>query len=333
MSFFSFSDGGALDYRRAWEGRVLTVDSSTSDTARHRAAMAHDMSWEGLLQDLTYGVPIVSVLVVVILVLRKAVIHFVLAPLGEAVVMANVPKGARYTRADTLERFSNSCWELVYYTGSSLLGLYAYSLESWSMWPSSQIWEGWPLQPMGVWFEAYYFLGFGFYTSALVSVVFLDKPRSDYNEYLLHHFVTLFLIFSSYRIRCHRYGLVILLLHDTGDVLLNLAKTISYAGEWWDAFPATLVFMLFVVDFAFARLIVLPFTIIPSGYYEAMQIPQLTDFAPHTWMCGALCVLQCLHCFWFTLIVKAVWKKLGSGVLADFREDAIALKTTKKKRR
>ena len=56
--------------------------------------------------------------------------------------------GARYTRADTLERFNNCGWELFFYTGSSIVGLYAYSLESWAVWPSTQIWEGYPLQPM-----------------------------------------------------------------------------------------------------------------------------------------------------------------------------------------
>jgi len=219
---------GPFDYRRAWEGRVLKVDISTSASAAHVAAMAHNATTAGLYEDLAYCMPRVAVLTLLILVLRAAIMRWVLTPFGNAAVPAKVPPGARYTRADTLERFNNCGWELIFYTFSSLFGLYAYSLESWSVWPSTQIWEGYPLQSMGFWFETYYFLGFGFYTSALVGVVFLDKPRSDYYEYLLHHLVTLFLIATSWHFRCHRYGLIILLLHDTGDVLLNLAKLLGY---------------------------------------------------------------------------------------------------------
>lgn len=319
MPFLSLA--GGLDYRRAWEGRVLRVDVSTSSSTAHTAAMAHNASAAGLAADLAYAAPIIGALAVLLLALRAAVRRWVLAPLAEAVVPAKVPKGARYKRSDTLERFSNSAWELMFYTGSSAIGLYAYSLESWSVWPTTQMWEAYPLQPMGLWFEGYYFLGFGFYTSALVGVLFLDKPRADYFEYLLHHVVTLFLLASSYQIRCHRYGLVIMLLHDTGDVLLNLAKSISYAGGWWEEVPSTAVFVLFVIDFFFARLVFLPFTVIPSGYWEAMQIPGMQQFAPHFQMNVALVVLQCLHVFWFVLIVRVAAKKIRSGKLADNRED------------
>jgi len=312
---------GPFDYRRAWEGRVLKVDISTSASAAHVAAMAHNATTAGLYEDLAYCMPRVAVLTLLILVLRAAIMRWVLTPFGNAAVPAKVPPGARYTRADTLERFNNCGWELIFYTFSSLFGLYAYSLESWSVWPSTQIWEGYPLQSMGFWFETYYFLGFGFYTSALVGVVFLDKPRSDYYEYLLHHLVTLFLIATSWHFRCHRYGLIILLLHDTGDVLLNLAKLLGYCSPWWADGPSTTVFVLFIVDFFIARLVFLPFTIIPSGYWEGSQIPHMVETIPHNAMCGMLCVLQCLHIFWFNIIMKAIFAKLGGGRMKDQRED------------
>jgi hypothetical protein len=38
-------------------------------------------------------------------------------------------------------------------------------------------------------------------------------------------------------------------------------------------------------------------------------------------MNAALLVLQCLHVFWFTLIVKAVYLQITVGVVEDMRED------------
>lgn len=36
-----------------------------------------------------------------------------------------------------------------------------------SVWPTSNIWAGWPLQPFGPLFRGYYLLGLAFYTQAL----------------------------------------------------------------------------------------------------------------------------------------------------------------------
>ena len=88
MPLFSFD--GAFDYRRAWEGRVLTVDGAASATAAHRAAMQHNASTAGLVEDLAHCVPVVAALVIVILALRVAVRRCVLDPLGQAIVPTKV---------------------------------------------------------------------------------------------------------------------------------------------------------------------------------------------------------------------------------------------------
>ena len=85
----------------------------------------------------------------------------------------------------------------------------------------TQIWDQWPLQPISTAFRGYYLLMLAFYIQALVSLIFIDKPRSDYWEYLLRHLVTIFLIGCSYYTRIYRYGLIILSLHDVGDVLIE----------------------------------------------------------------------------------------------------------------
>ena len=41
-------------------------------------------------------------------------------------------------------------------------------------------------------------------------------------------------------------------------------------------------------------------------------------------MVAALCVLQCLHFFWFTLIIAALKKKFAGEGLSDIREEELS---------
>ena len=99
---------------------------------------------------------------------------------------------------------------------SSGFGLHVYQQERWSVWPTTNFWIEWPLQDFGPPFRLYYEISLAFYLSALLSLLLLDAPRSDFVQYLLHHVVTIFLIAVSFYTRIQRYGLVILLLHDVG---------------------------------------------------------------------------------------------------------------------
>ena len=123
----------------------------------------------------------------------------------------------------------------------------------------------------------------------------------------------------------HRYGLVILILHDVGDIWLNWAKVFQYVGNNEGIFDAlsTSFFVVFVIVFFATRLVFLPITVIPSGYWESLQLKPV--FGGRTlpgWgaMNASLVVLQCLHVFWFGLIMKAAKRKIFKGELADQRE-------------
>ena len=118
-----------------------------------------------------------------------------------------------------------------------------------------------------------------------------------------------------------RYGLTILILHDFGDIWLNFAKVFQYLGDTglMDLL-STLFFVIFILVFFATRLVFLPLTVIPSGYWEALQ---LKPAATPGWgaMNASLIILQGLHVFWFYLIMQAAGRKIFSGKLADQREE------------
>eukprot|EP01047_Picozoa_sp_COSAG01_P072388 COSAG01_NODE_11498_length_1921_cov_4.789243_2_plen_309_part_00 len=259
---------GALDGRRV-TGRVLLLPE-WEVTPAHSAAAANLGSAHGIVAALLSDGPIVLGLVAVIFVFRWLVLTLLLAPAGRRLVP---PGPTTAARSKTLSRFHSAGWEAIFYTLSSACGLFVLARESfeWSVWPTSNIWVGWPLQTFDGVFQAYYLLGLAFYFQALLSLLLLDDPRSDFLEYLLHHLVTIFLIAVSYHTRIVRYGLVILLLHDIGDVFLNWAKVFKYCGSACDVL-CTICFVSFVIVFFLTRLVFLPLVVIPSGYWEAMQV-------------------------------------------------------------
>jgi len=319
----SFWQGG-LDYNRI-TGHVLKLPAwEVTEAHLQRVAKMHTVA--GLMDDLYVVVPIVIALMSFICVFRYSIMRFVLTPLGtKCIPPASAKKfksleDRKARESDTLTRFENAGWEFIFYSLSACIGLFVYSQETdWSIWPSTQLWTDWPLQSSESLLQKYFLLGLSFYGQALLSLIFYDKPRSDYFEMLLHHLVTIFLIAVSYYVRIERYTLIIMLLHDVGDIWLNLAKTLKYLGPAWTN-ASNGFFVFFVLIFMATRMCFLPLTVIPSGYWEAMQVePAIPGF---TALNSALVILQFLHFFWFSLIIRAVKRQIDrGGQLDDFREE------------
>lgn len=67
--------------------------------------------------------------------------------------------------------------------------------------------------------------------------IFFEPKMKDRNEMLLHHFVTLSLLISSYAGNVVKYGLAILILHDIADPLMEVAKMCFYTNVKWVRYP------------------------------------------------------------------------------------------------
>lgn len=216
----------------------------------------------------------------------------------------------------TISRWVESTYYSLYYIGASILGVYVLMNEEWSVFPTTNFWVGWPLQPMGMLFEVYYLGALAFYSHCLFSLLFLDVPRKDFLEYLIHHIVCIYLILNSYYVRIHRYGLIILILHDTGDAILYTTKCFRYLD--WE--PVTTIgFGAFAIVFFLTRLVFLPMYVIPSGYFESADL----DLAipGHFLMNVSLVALQCLHVVWFTFLVSAISRFARGHGVDDTRSD------------
>lgn len=111
-------------------------------------------------------------------------------------------------------------------------------------------------------------------------------------------------------------GLLVLVLHDMSDIALHTAKLFKYNNY---NKITDFTFLIFMVIFFITRLVLLPVTAYSGSQW----------FYPHdstSWQATALVnglwLFVCLHCYWFTLIVKIAVKAVRQGnVEGDIREN------------
>lgn len=175
--------------------------------------------------------------------------------------------------------------------------------------------------PVNAWERWYYIQAFGFYLSGSFFLLIFDVKRSDFLQYLVHHVVTITMIVLSYLYGFGRPGMVILGLHDVGDIFLYASKFFHHLKvEGVDIF----LFVNFVVTFYIGRLLLYS-RLVHAILVETLQImvndPPFNSWAmfydtylPHYAIFSvAMSVLLLLHCFWYTLVLKIIANELFFG--------------------
>ena len=77
--------------------------------------------------------------------------------------------------------------------------------------------------------KVYYLLQFSYWLQQmLVLILRLEKPRSDFNELVIHHCVTLWLVGWSYVFSLTSIGVAIFVSMDLPDVAFALSKCLNY---------------------------------------------------------------------------------------------------------
>mmetsp|Transcript_37310 Transcript_37310/g.106573 ORF Transcript_37310/g.106573 Transcript_37310/m.106573 type:complete len:657 (+) Transcript_37310:44-2014(+) len=226
-------------------------------------------------------------------------------------------------RRDQLAKFTQSVMEIIFYGGFTVLGLLVVPTQEW-VWPSAKWWLGFAdggHELMRSDLRCYYIMYMARYFQAGVSVL-LEVKRSDFFEMLVHHGVTVTVIYISYVYGWNRVGVVVMLLLDPADVPLHLAKLCKYiAGatkrHLWQ-FIADRLFEVFGIVFFVTRLALYGYVCwsahIEASRYFPKGLPE--------WTCvGLLYTLFLLQVYWFYLIVKVAMKLMRGQSVDDPRSD------------
>ncbi|KAJ3047024.1 Ceramide synthase 3 [Rhizophlyctis rosea] len=222
-------------------------------------------------------------------------------------------------------KFVVSGWKFFTYTVSTAIGLWIILSEDWLLDPPKYF-EGWPHKGnMTYRSKAFYSVGFGNYAYASLSLAF-EPRQKDFLLMIVHHAVTLALIYFSYLWGFYRIGCAVLLLHDLSDPIMELAKMFLYATH---KKMADILFATFAVVFIITRNWIYPYYVIGSiltyGFLEKdgklIPIPEDGPGIRASAIFG-MTVLEILHVYWAFLIVKMAKKAIvDKGVGDDTRNE------------
>lgn len=191
-----------------------SLDPSPSSPLHAAIFLSYPLSNTGPKGATMYGkgakdFAFVAFYTIVLSFMREFCMQCILNPLGLFL-------GIRSRRK--MARFMEQMYTVMYFSILIPFGLYVMSRSPVWYFNTTAMFEGFPhLEHEGL-FKAYYLLQASYWSQqALVLVLQLERPRTDYYEFAAHHVVTLALIWLSYRFHFTYIGLAVYITHDISD--------------------------------------------------------------------------------------------------------------------
>lgn len=186
-------------------------------------------------------------------------------------------------------------------------------------------WESWypkqPVQPTVYWLFTF---EIGFYLHYMYAMMFLEQRRKDFAVLMTHHILTIILISCCYSVRFHLVGVLLIFIHDVGDVFLEGSKCLNYfkvqdgRKNKCAELSANLGFLLFATEFFLFRIYwFLTKALYSSLHVSVIAFPAGPFYLPFNIM---LIMLLGMQVFWFSMIVKLLLKVLV------FREELVDIR-------
>ncbi|KAI4491287.1 hypothetical protein M0802_010220 [Mischocyttarus mexicanus] len=275
-------------------------------------------------QHLIFPVPMALIL----LLMRFTLERNCFSPFGRSLALAKqldwterqIERWLRLRRSQdkpsTLTKFCENSWRCSYYTYSFFYGLIILWNKPW-LWDINQCYHNYPYHSVSndVWW--YYMISMAFYWSLSFSQ-FFDVKRKDFWQMFIHHIVTIVLLCFSWVANLTRIGSLVLLVHDSADIFLEVAKMAKYAN--YQKF-CDFIFVIFTILWIVTRVGIFPFWIIYSTLIEA---PKLVPMFPAYYVFNTLlCLLLMLHSIWTYVIIKIAYNAFYAGQMeGDIRSNS-----------
>ena len=124
----------------------------------------------------------------------------------------------------------------------------------------------------------YYIIQTAHHLYSLLDHVLVSKWEKDFAEMALHHICAISAIFFSYYTNQIAFGATILLIHDYGDIFLNLGKTVR-DQKILPSYPWILdgIYVLLFVTWFVPRVVLINLCVLPAGIYTRQFALKLED--------------------------------------------------------
>ncbi|KAK6453777.1 acyl-CoA-dependent ceramide synthase [Scheffersomyces xylosifermentans] len=249
--------------------------------------------------------------------LREFMMICVFRPIAKSVGIKNEGK---------IKRFMEQCYAIFYYGISGPLGLWImHGLPLW-WFETTPFYLDYPHYTHDFWFKIYYLGQASFWSQqALVMILQLEKPRKDYQALVLHHIVTIALIWCSYRFHFTWMGLEVFLTMDISDFFFAIAKTSNYLDSEFTG-P---IFVFFVISWIYLRHWVnlrILWSILTEfrtvGAWELNWVTQQYKcYISQPIVFFLLGTLQLINLYWLYLILRILWRFVQGSAAKDDRSD------------
>ncbi|KAK1023028.1 sphingosine N-acyltransferase lag1 [Friedmanniomyces endolithicus] len=237
-----------------------------------------------------------------------------------------------------LSRFMEQFYTAIYFGVAGPLGFWVMSRTPVWYFNTVGMYEGYPHRAHEALFKAYYLLQASYWMQqALVLMLQLEKPRKDFKELVLHHIITLALIWCSYRFHFTYIGVAVYVTHDISDFFIATSKIFNYL-DFWITGP---YFVMFLCIWAYLRhyinLLVLktlispgriPYTNIRTGEFATVgpyelnwELQQYKSSVSQPMVFLLLASLQTINIIWFFLLVRIALRYLIKGEQKDERSE------------
>lgn len=251
--------------------------------------------------------------------LRSFIMQLILEPMASSVCRI-------YSKKAKL-RFAEQGWLVIYYCCSFGYGWYVY-LESPHYMNLDNLFLSWPNHEILAAFKRYYLVTTAF-SLLLVYVLHVEERRKDHYQMLTHHIITCCLIIGSYYYKFIRIGNVILMVMDSVDIFLPLAKMLRYSGL---TTACDAMFLLFLVSWVVLRHgvynVILYHTwhnswrLLADSRCVPGQVNEMcwNDIVIHTFI-TLLVGLQIIALVWMYMIFKVAYRVVTGSGAEDVRSD------------
>jgi acyl-CoA-dependent ceramide synthase len=167
----------------------------------------------------------VAFYIIVLSFTREFVMQRIIKPIALSYGIRGPAKQARF-----LEQF----YTAMYFSIFGPYGLWVMSRTPIWYFNTTAMYEGFPHKTHEAVFKAYYLLQAAYWAQqGIVLALMLEKPRKDFKELVAHHFITLALIWLSYRFNFTYMGIAIYITHDISDFFLAVSTPLSHILPYW----------------------------------------------------------------------------------------------------
>lgn len=230
------------------------------------------------------------------------------------------------TKPHKVSRFMEQCYSIIYYGIVGPYGLYVmYRTPIWYF-NTTSFYELYPHRSHDFYFKLYYLGQAAFWVQqSIILILQLEKPRKDFHELVIHHFVTIALIWLSYNYHFTWMGLAIYITMDISDLFLSTLKALNYIES-----PITApFFMIFVLVWVYLRHYInlkILWSVITEfrsvGLYRVNRDTEQYKF----WISQPIVfflilALQILNAYWLFLIYRIFRRYVIGTSLEDERSD------------